>query len=248
MLAAKQNPLKGETDMHAGAMPRWAAMVAGLSLSFCAHGQTMYRCGNAYQDHPCESSTNQKVLGSPSAARTAPAGAQSPDAGAGVSQTDTHCQQRGIQAEKIMWAREGGATLAQQIADSSHPVNAALASDVYQRRGSAADVRRAVEADCGTEAARAMEAARLNAAASAIMGGQSGQNLDTTPKPAEGGQATVSSSPQRAVSAQAQRCNDLQAEAKTIASQQHSGGSLATMRSLDDRANQNSQARLAAGC
>jgi hypothetical protein len=155
--------------------------VATALLCGAVHAQTLYRCGNAYQDHPCESGTNQKVVGTGAATKT-PSDADPASTGLVPGATDSRCRQRGIQAEKIMWAREGGATLAMQLADTEHPVNAALAADVYQRRGSASVVRRAIEADCLTEAARAYEAARLNAAASTLAGGATGDK-DTIPQP-----------------------------------------------------------------
>jgi hypothetical protein len=232
--------------MRIRTMPRFAAWAALLLLCASVKAQTMYRCGSSYQDRPCDNTASQKVVGTPSVARPQSSGGIDADAAASGA-TDRHCRERGIQAEKIMWAREGGATLNQQLSDYAHPVNGALATDVYQRRGSAAEVRRAVEQDCGTEAARALEAQRLNAAAAAVMGGQGGRDMDSTPKAADSAQVPASVS-QRPASNQASRCSDLQAEAKSIASQQHSGGSLSTMRSLDDRANQNSAARNAAGC
>jgi hypothetical protein len=179
--------------MRFGTMPRLVAGAALVLVCVSAKAQTLYRCGATYQDRPCDTTANQKVLGAPSAARPQSSGGVDTDSAASGA-TDRRCRERGIQAEKIMWAREGGATLAQQLADPSHPVNSALASDVYQRRGSAAEVRRAVEKDCGIEAARAMEAARLNAAASAIAG-QSGRDMDSMPKAVDPGQAPAGAAP-----------------------------------------------------
>jgi hypothetical protein len=86
--------------------------------------------------------------------------------------SDPGCRQRALAAEKIRWAKEGGRTLEQ--AQDADPANRVFLQNVYERPGSAAEVRLAVEADCREEQRRAEEAARLSAAAAALSAGRSG--------------------------------------------------------------------------
>jgi hypothetical protein len=150
-----------------------------------AHGQTLYRCGSSYQDRPCDSADNQRVVGHGQNASADAAAGSPASGGASVSAAaQGQCRQRGVAAEKIMWAREAGQTLPQQLADTARPVNPDLANDVYQRHGSAAEVRRAVEQDCLADAQQAAEAARLNSLAADILARQAGsKNKDGSTAP-----------------------------------------------------------------
>ena len=81
---------------------RFMLLVAGtLAIIAQAEAQTMYRCGSVYQDRPCDAGAKSKVVGSTGSASAAPAPA------AGV---DPECGQRARDSQKIVWAREGGAT------------------------------------------------------------------------------------------------------------------------------------------
>ncbi len=60
-----------------------------------------------------------------------------------------------------------------QQAVEAEPANRLFLENVYDRPGTAAEVRLAVEGDCNDEQRRAEEAARLNAAAAAISAGRS---------------------------------------------------------------------------
>ncbi len=114
----------------------------------------MYRCGNKYQDRPCDAGQKGKAVGSTgvdSASSGAAPGMPAGAGGAGPAPVDVDCVQRGKDALKVVWAREGGKTkedLASEAA-SSHERN--LINDVYRRRGSASQVQASVEADCAVE-------------------------------------------------------------------------------------------------
>ena len=135
-----------------------------ISIAFCAtpvSAQTMYRCGNAYQDHPCGGGQAGKVIGvgsSPNAASTA----------AAASRVSAQCSQRGIAAQKIKWIREAGETQQQQLAAASGSADRSLVADVYSRQGTSVEVRAAVEADCMAEQDRAAQAAALLEAANRL--------------------------------------------------------------------------------
>lgn len=141
-------------------------LAAVLGIGCQASAQTMYRCGTSYQDQPCS-------VAQPAGSVIRGAAPSSSDSGSSsASGSDPTCRLRGIDAEKIRWAKEGGRTLQQAVdADSAR---AAFLQDVYARRGTAAEVRIAVENACHDDLQRALEAARLNAAATEILKGNSG--------------------------------------------------------------------------
>lgn len=135
-------------------------LVIGLAMSLTlaclpAAAQKMYRCGSVYQDHPCSGDQAGKVLG---------------QSGATLSTTnptvDAACSARGVQSQKISWAREAGRTQEEQLKES--PQDTGLINEVYNQRGSAASIRSAVEANCMAARSRAAQAAGLEAAAAQL--------------------------------------------------------------------------------
>ena len=157
--------------------------IACLLVLSAAPALALYRCGNVFQDKPCESGTqiNLSPSGRPMASPAAPAPAAAP-ATAPVPATATAgpvrsappanaatfaiaCSRIGEQAQRITWKREGGATLEQQLAERATVLSPAdqarTVQAVYARRGSAPDIRAAVEAECMAEKARESEAAEL---------------------------------------------------------------------------------------
>jgi hypothetical protein len=158
---------------------------AGLLV--CADGlaQTMYRCGNKYQDRPCDAGQKGKAVGS-----TGTAGGAAPATGGSAA---ARCAQRGQDALKIVWAREGGATQERLESEAKTAQERELVSDVYRRRGSASQVQAAVEADCNADSDRAAQAAALEAAAARLRGEQpeTAPSQPIEPKP----QAAAPSSP-----------------------------------------------------
>ena len=67
---------------------------------------------------------------------------------------DTECTLRGEKAQKISWIRETGALMERQLAGAKSPAEKKLIQDVYQKRGTAVEVRAAVETDCREEKER----------------------------------------------------------------------------------------------
>jgi len=150
------------------AAPRAGSLAMGVLLAACclgaaAQSRGVYRCGNVMQDRPCD--------GNAPAPSVAPAGgagarpASPPTAGAHMPavspSAERQCVQRGEYAERVAWNREGGALLDRQLAEIPGGVNtiegsakAAVARRVYATRGSAAEIRAAVQADCLQKAAR----------------------------------------------------------------------------------------------
>jgi len=127
---------------------RWLATTVWLCLvglpnmppGTVAHAQTMIRCGNIYQDHPCENGVSEKVIGKINREHALP----KPPA-------DAICIKRGIDAQKMVWAREGGTTLEQAQQEALNNDQRELVLEVYHNRTSAPETRAAVEAACMEE-------------------------------------------------------------------------------------------------
>lgn len=102
--------------------------------------QTLYRCGNTYQDQPCGKGQQERVIGVLHAPTENPA-----------ANIDVGCRQRGEEAKKIIWMREAGATQERLLADGGSEERRKLIGDIYAQRGNSADVRAAVEKDCMEE-------------------------------------------------------------------------------------------------
>jgi hypothetical protein len=148
-----------------------------LSLFLSAQAQTMYRCGKQYQDRPCDAGQQGRAVGN---ATSSPPGA--------AASADAECAQRGSDAVKIVWAREAGATQERQFSEiDEKPLSASrkaqeksLVAEVYRKRGTAPEVRAAIQADCVAEKERLAQAAALAAAAARLQG----QGAAPGPQPA----------------------------------------------------------------
>jgi len=118
--------------------------VAGAVLlvsSQTALAANFYRCGSSYQDTPCLSTgANNKTI--KNNAKVANTDSLQP------VKVDADCKQRSEAAKKIMWAREVGKTLDQQLESSSDKYSQALIKDVYNHRGSSLEVKNAIEQEC----------------------------------------------------------------------------------------------------
>lgn len=132
-----------------------AIVVAASSLCAPAHAQKMYRCGNTFQDRACDANLDSNVIGNTRYSQQAPKLVE-----------DAQCSQRGLEAQKIMWAREAGQTAEVQLSKTeTSRFSPELINAVYRKRGTALEVRAAIETDCMTERERALQAAALRQAA-----------------------------------------------------------------------------------
>lgn len=113
----------------------WAFVILSFA-PLSASAQSLYRCGNTYQDKPCEKG-DQKVVGvnRAAAANEKPA-------------LDLACSRLGEQAKKIIWMREGGALKEKLLSEANSEEQRKLIVDVYSIRGNSTDVRSAIENEC----------------------------------------------------------------------------------------------------
>lgn len=216
-----------------------------LLLPMLTHAQTMYRCGSSYQDRPCNG-VDSKIVGR--------GAAQQPVAqAAAAGLIDPACQARGASAQRLMWERESGRTLEDQL--SRGGVDIDLAKAVYARRGSSVDVRRAIEAECVKEVERAKEIELLLRAANKgqVGVGVGGEPQSSRPGPSDKpvGEA-LSGGPSSAdvarLQAKATTCASLNAELGRLSQAQREGGDAAFMDDLKVRARDAQSRKRAAGC
>lgn len=185
-----------------------------------ANAQTLFRCGKTYQDRPCDTGQESKLY---VPTRPAASGMQ----GSG----DAACAQRGVDAQKVAWTREAGAVLEQQLAKARHDGERKLIADVYSKRGTSAEIRASIEAECVAEKERA---ARFGNGAPAP------STPDNAGAAAKSDKGTRQQSEERyagnAAASEAERkrmaCVRLRAELEAIREQQRTGGSAATMDAL----------------
>jgi hypothetical protein len=122
----------------------------GLTAYVQVSAQTLFRCGKTYQDRPCDAGQETKVL-TPS--RSGATGMQ--------GSVDASCVQQGIDAQKIVWSREAGAMLDQQLAKARSKDERGLISNAYNKRGTSSEIRASIEAECVAEKERAARLAAL---------------------------------------------------------------------------------------
>jgi len=220
------------------AFKSWVFLLSGLLFCAQAFGQTMYRCGNKYQDRPCDAGQKGRAVGS-TGVDSGPAPGVAPGAGgAGAARSpDAQCVQLGQDALKIVWSREGGATQERLESEAKTGRERNFVRDVYRRRGSASQVQASVEADCVAERDRAAQAAVLEAAAARLRGEPretgSGSSIESRPPSAADIQAAERQRAQAAADRDAERkkslCASLNASMDNLTARERRGGSGGTM-------------------
>jgi hypothetical protein len=217
----------------------------GLLIAMQVHAQSLYRCGSVYQDRPCDAGKPGKVVGSSGAGEAPPAS----------TDVDAQCVQRGKDAMKIVWSREGGATEERVLADARSPEERRLVRDVYRRPGSASTVRSAVEADCMAEKRKAEEDT-AKAIAAALKAQREGTLMPerASPQPAEAGaHAAAAEARQRERAAyeadrKKQQCAQYNSQLETLRAQERTGGNARRMDELNDQRRSLRAQMSSAGC
>ena len=208
-----------------------------MLLSTAIQAQSMYRCGSTYQDRPCEGEQKGKLIGGTSG---------TPSANGSVS--DAACAQRGAAAQKIVWAREGGAMQDQQLAKAGNANEQKLISDVYARRGTSSDIRAAIEAECIAAKEKAAQVAALLDAARAGQSPSASNSATPQNKSSEADQKTADSAStkdntDREAANKKIRCSYAKNQIEDIASKLRTGGNAATMEDLNQQ-KRNAERRL----
>lgn len=208
------------------------ALSGGLLIAAQAQAQTMYRCGSVYQDRPCDAGTAGKVIGSTGSA--GPAATQSSD-------VDPECVQRGRDSQKIVWAREGGATQERLLSEASSQKERRLIQNAFRRPGAATTVQAAVEADCVAEKKREEQEAAVAIAAALKArreGGDAPQSLQTGSNPGAQEQAVQIAAQERAqreADQKRRQCARYSQDMESLVRQERSGGRASKMDSLNEQ-------------
>jgi hypothetical protein len=219
-------------------------LLAGLVAAAEGQAQTMYRCGSVYQDRPCDAGKKGRAVGSTGTA--APAAAT----------VDTHCAQRGRASNKIVWAREGGATEERLLSEAGSAAERRLIQDVYRRPGAASTVQAAVEADCIAEKQREEQDAALAIAAALKArreGGAAPAHAGAFQEPdlkAQEQAAKVAAQQRAEYEAQQKnrQCASYNQDMERLRRSQRAGGSVRTMESLNDEVRSLRDQMSRAGC
>lgn len=222
-----------------------AVVLSVMSVPAVGWAQTMYRCGATYQDRPCNG-VDSKPVGS----HVRQAAGQS----VGAPSIDPVCGARGTAAQKLMWEKESGRTLDEQLAKPGADVG--LARNVYGRRGSSLDVRRAIEADCVKEMEQANEAAALLRAAGKVqqpgaaapVGNHAPAPLGGVGVASAGAQPSAEDAAARKAATKAATCASLASDLGELTQAQRAGGDAARMDVLAARVRDTQSRKRAAGC
>lgn len=223
---------------------RLLAGVAVAGATAAAQAQTMYRCGSAYQDHPCGGGQQGTVIGASPGTDGASASRSSPAASG-------RCVQRGIAAQKIKWKREAGETQQEQV-DAARG-NQELIADVYGRQGTSMQIRAAVEQDCVGEQERAAQAAALNKLQPRdgwleLPRGNDGPGAAPGAAPAAAPQSTDANSRSNDAANKRAACQGLTRQLDDVRARQRTGNTLQGMEALRQQYRDIGDKIHAAGC
>jgi hypothetical protein len=218
-----------------------------IAAPMAAMGERMYRCGNSYQDTPCQNGEPMSSIAKGSAAQ--PAQTQS---------VDPECAERAKDALKIVWTREAGATSERQLAEidgkglssAKAAVQRQLIASVYQKRGSAPAISSQIEGECLAEKEKLRQLQALGAAAAKLTDELppsarpnspvvSDQNTPETRRVNEQGSAENSHT---------RYCARLSRDLESVRKEQRAGGSAANMDKLRENARQLGASLRTEGC
>jgi hypothetical protein len=153
---------------------------------------------------------------------------------------------------KIMWAREAGASAERQLSETNRADERKLIIDVYQKHGTAMEVRAAIEADCIAEKERLALAAQLAATAAKLSGqSQSPQAMPRGPSDAEMKAAEsqrMEEQDTRNANMKEARCGNYETQIENIRKSQRAGASARGMESLNQQRRDVEKTKRDAGC
>jgi hypothetical protein len=214
------------------------------TLAFCfallasGHSYALFRCGNVFQDRPCDSESAQKAAATlaakPKAGSSESTAAAASANGATVSPFAMECAKLGKNSLDIIWKREAGALREAQSAKGSSEYRK-LVNSVYDRRGSAPEIKASIEAECIGERQRAADAA----AAIAAIAAQGGLPTVAASPVAAAAPATAAAPPAPAATAaskndNAVQCAKLNNELTSLKDRARQGGSVSTMERINN--------------
>jgi hypothetical protein len=224
--------------MKIAAIARMAAL-ASLTVLATGGAHAVYRCGNVYQDRPCDGGGPQPHLtpGQAAPPATAPKPATQGPSTAAQSPFAAVCSRIGQAAQQMVWKREGGATqqaqMSQLPATGSRDEMIRTLDSVYRKRGSAPEIRALIEAEC---IAQKQQAADTAAAIKALQAQQPGTNAPS-PIPAAAPAAVDAAAGKKSAgeTGPSAACPGWRTEMNAINDEFRKGGNAATMERLQTR-------------
>ncbi len=210
-------------------------LVCSLALLASGHSFALYRCGNVFQDRPCDGGDAQAAPAAsarPAATTKPPAdNAANPPAGT-VSPFAMACSRVGKSSLDIIWKREAGALREAQYANAEgNPDHKNLVDAVYEQRGTAPHIRAAIEADCIGEKQRAADA---NAALAAVQRSQGTAAAPARAAPAAGtAPLAVAAAPAGKANDSAAQCANLSSQLTAVQERARKGGGVAAMEQIN---------------
>jgi hypothetical protein len=144
----------------------------------------------------------------------------------------------GEQAQRIVWKREGGATLEQQLAERATVLSpddqAKTVRSVYARRGSAPDIRSQIEAECMADKEKEAQAQELLKQLRKDAGetGAAPAAPAATPARAADAGAAAATQPAPSTKPSASHCSSLKRSVEYTKSRLAQGGSASQMETM----------------
>jgi hypothetical protein len=131
------------------------------TMALASPAQALFRCGNSYQDKPCNTAAAESPVNP--AIRNATVPATPTAVKVAASPFAARCAQIGNEAQRIVWNREGGATREKQIAElprgAVYDDMVQTIDAVYTKRGTAPEIRGQIEAECLVQKQKQADAA-----------------------------------------------------------------------------------------
>jgi len=147
-------------------MPLLMALFAAFAIySTATMAGTLYRCGNSFQDTPCQGATNA-TSSKPLKTTKTDNNVTAQNSNSQPQKVDSDCKARGDASKNISWDREVGVTMEAQIEKNKYAPN--LIKEVYSHRGSSLEVKSMIEQDCMQQKLLDSLAAKLEADASRL--------------------------------------------------------------------------------
>lgn len=228
-----------------------AAICLGLALLLAlpSPAQALYKCGNSYQDKPCTGAAIEAPVNP--AIRNATAPAPVAPQRAAASPFAPECGRIGVEAQRVVWQREAGATQEKQIAEvprgNAYDEMVKTINAVFSRRGTAPEIRAAVEAECLVEKQRQADAVAMLKALNEQAGNRPGQLPAVAPAPTQSPVATNTAIADPQADART-TCKSLRAQDDAMRASQASRGDAATMKTIREQRSRMEEKLSAAKC
>ncbi len=212
--------------------PFFKTLICSLALLASGQSFALYRCGSVFQDRPCDIADAQAAAAASARTAAKPPADSSANAPAGtVSPFAMACSRVGKSSLDIIWKREAGALREAQYASAAgNPEHKNLVDAVYEQRGTAPQIRAAIEADCIGEKQRAADA---NAAVAAAQKSPGASAAPARAAPTTGAAPlTVAAAPAGKPNDSAAQCANLSSQLAAVQERARKGGGVAAMEQL----------------